>query len=126
MAVPVWQPALTKEEARQIERVQRCALYIILGESYISYDNSLNHLECQNLDERRIQLCGNFAKQSLKNARYNTLFSANNAPPPNINTRYEDTKVQTILNPVMTRTDRFMKSPLPYLTDLLNKLMTKK
>ena len=80
----------------------------------------------RNFDERRIQLCGNFAKKSLKNPRYNTWFSANDAPPPNINTRYEDTKVQTILNPVMTRTDRFMKSPLPYLTDLLNKLMTKK
>ena len=47
LAVPVWQPALTKEEARQIERVQRCALYIILGESHISYYNALNKLECQ-------------------------------------------------------------------------------
>ena len=46
LAVPVWQPALTKEEARQIERVQRCALYIILVESHISYYNALNKLEC--------------------------------------------------------------------------------
>ena len=126
LAVPVWQPALKKEEARQIEHVQRCALYIILGESYISYDNALNQLECQNLDERRIQLCGNVAKKSLTNPRYTTWFSTNNAPPPNINTRHEATKVQTILNPVMTRTDRFKKSPLPHLTDLLNKLITKK
>ena len=30
LAVPVWQPALTQKEFKQIERVQRCALYIIL------------------------------------------------------------------------------------------------
>ena len=27
LAVPVWQPALTKQEVKQIERVQRCALH---------------------------------------------------------------------------------------------------
>ena len=63
LAVPVWQPALTQQEARQIERVQRCALYIILGDQYFSYENALEILECQNLDERRIKLCENFAKK---------------------------------------------------------------
>ena len=29
LAVPVWQPAITQQEVKQIERVQRCALYII-------------------------------------------------------------------------------------------------
>ena len=32
MAVPVWPPALTKQESTQIEMVQRCAFYIIMGE----------------------------------------------------------------------------------------------
>ena len=36
LAVPVWQPALTQQEIKQIERVQRCALYIILGEDYLN------------------------------------------------------------------------------------------
>ena len=34
LAVPVWQPAITQQETKQIERVQRCALYIILGDDY--------------------------------------------------------------------------------------------
>ena len=125
LAVPVWQPALTQQEARQIERVQRCALYIILGDQYLSYENALETLECQNLDERRKKLCENFAKKSLKNPRYKTWFCANNAPPPSINTRQEATRTPTMFNPVETRTDRFKKSPIPYLTDLLNNLMTK-
>ena len=125
LAVPVWQPALTQQEVKQIERVQRCAMYIILGDNYVSYDNALDILECENLDDRRVKLCENFAKKSLKNSRYKSWFCANNSPPPTINTRHEATKVHTMFNPIMTRTDRFKKSPLPYLTDLLNNIKTK-
>ena len=32
MADPVWEPGLTKQEAKQIERVQKNALYVIFGE----------------------------------------------------------------------------------------------
>jgi hypothetical protein len=66
LAVPVWQPALTQLEKSQIERVQRCALYIILGDDYISYDQALELLECDNLEERRVKLCDNFAKRHIK------------------------------------------------------------
>ena len=31
-AVPVWEPGLTKGECEQIERVQKCAIYIIMVE----------------------------------------------------------------------------------------------
>ena len=31
VAVPVWQPGLTQQELKQIERVKKCALHIILG-----------------------------------------------------------------------------------------------
>ena len=46
-------------------------------------------------------------------------------PNPLIVYRQEATRTPSMLNPVVTRTDRFKKSPLPYLTDLLNNLMTK-
>ena len=55
--MPVWHPALTKYEARQIERVQRSAFYIILGEQYENYENALNILGSETLDERRVKLC---------------------------------------------------------------------
>ena len=49
LAVPVWQPALTQQEVKQIER---CALFIILGDDYSSYANALDTLECENLNDR--------------------------------------------------------------------------
>ena len=42
----------------------------------------------------------------------------NDEPLPNMNTRREATMVRNVLKP-----DRFMKSHLPYLTELLIKLM---
>ena len=56
MAAPVWQAGLTQQEVKQIERVQRIALHIIMGDEYISYDNALTSLECENLTDRRYRL----------------------------------------------------------------------
>ena len=87
LAVPVWQPALTQHETKQIERVQRCALYIILGEEYTHYDQALTILDCDNLNERRVKLCDKFAKKALKSPRYEHWFIYNNEPLPILNTR---------------------------------------
>ena len=38
MAVPVWHSGLTKKQSKDIERVQKTALYIIFGENYHDYD----------------------------------------------------------------------------------------
>ena len=122
LAVPVWQPALTQQEVKQIERVQRCALYIILGEEYDNYENAMDLLECANLNDRRSQLCEKFAKKSVKHPKFTNWFSVNTEVPPNITTRGNENKVRTKFNPVQTRTNRYQDSPLPYLTDLLNKI----
>ena len=66
LAVPVWQPALTQQGINQIERVQRCALYIILGEDYLNYESDLSTLECTNFDQRRVKLCEHFTKKIIK------------------------------------------------------------
>ena len=64
LAVPVWQPALTQQEANQIEWVQRCAFYIILGDGYVSYANALDTLEFEDLNTRRIRLCKEIGEES--------------------------------------------------------------
>ena len=38
LAVPVWHSGLTLKQSRDIERVQKIALYIILGDSFLNYD----------------------------------------------------------------------------------------
>ena len=125
LAVPVWQPALTQHETKQIERVQRCALYIILGEEYESYESALDTLESDNLNDRRTKLCQNFAKKSFKHPNYTNWFCESEEVLPNIKTRGDGTRKINKLKPVQTRTQRYSKSPLPYLTELLNKIMTK-
>ena len=40
-AAPVWTPGITQHQIHQIERVQKTALFVILGEEYVSYKSSL-------------------------------------------------------------------------------------
>ena len=126
MAVPVWQAGLTQQDIRQIERVQRTGLHIIMGDEYISYDNALTSLECEKLTDRRYRLCENFAKKAVKHDQFQTWFCTNSDPTPNFETRLDKNTIRNQYQPVKTRTDRFAKSPLPYLTDILNTLHAKK
>ena len=119
LAVPVWQPGLTQLEIKQIERVQKCALHIIVGEGYTDYNATLEALNCENLQVRRVRICEKFARKAVKNARYSNWFQSSSAAPPKINTRQY--KTQTKYMPVQTRTERFKHSPIPYLTEILNK-----
>ena len=74
LAVPVWQPALTAQEKSQIERVQKCALYIILGSNYVGYKHALNLIGCESLEDRRIKLCEKFARKASKHLKYQNWF----------------------------------------------------
>ena len=121
MAVPVWQAALTQQESIKIERVQRCAFYIILGEDFKSYGEALCSLKFDKLADRRIKLCEKFAKKSLKHEKYQNWFSLNEKQSMK-NTRKNSKEKANKFKPVRTRTERYRKSPLPYLTEILNKL----
>ena len=68
MAVPVWEPGLTKKEKKQLERVQKSAFSIILAPNYESYDIALNTLNMDTLSSRREVIFLNFAKKALRKA----------------------------------------------------------
>ena len=122
MAVPVWEPGLNKQEVKQIERVQKTAFYVILGERYTTYGRALEVLNCDTLQDRRVKLCTNFATKALKHPKYSSWFSWSEPEPTNkahTNTR-RPKEAPTMLKSVPCRTDRFRDSPLPYLTGLLN------
>ena len=121
LAVAVWTPGLTKGESHQIERVQKCALHVILGDDYLSYEQASIALGVEKLTDRRDKLCLNFAKRSEKHPKYSHWFNpAEVVAPPNIFTRNGNTVVQTKYTPVPYRTDRYRDSPIPFLTELLN------
>ena len=112
-AAVVWHAGLTLENKATIERVQKSALAIILGKGYICYDNALSTLKLEKLCVRRDKLCLKFARKSLASKKYCTWF----VPDEKIqNTRRKNKTVK----PALTRTTRFQKSALPYLTSILN------
>jgi hypothetical protein len=127
MAVAVWEPALTQAQSRQLERVQQCAFYIILGNTFTNYNLALNYLSSERLSERRSKLCLSFALKCEKNLRYQDWFMVSEvSEKPLPNTRSDKSQLETKYKPVTTRTDRYNDSPIPYLTGLLNNHYSKK
>ena len=121
LAVPAWQPGLTKQDSNQIERIQKTAFYIILGQAYESYDNALSIVEKDRLSLRRIKLCEKFAKKAQKNPKFENWFYPDDYIPHKIYTRANQNRKKRRFKPVPTRTERFENSPVPYMTKLLNK-----
>ena len=127
LAVVVWTPGLTKAERNQIERVQKCALHVILGQNYESYNQATRILGLEKLHERRLKLSLSFAKKCERNPKYSTWFRLSDSPTQtNIQTRGASSNQRTKYMSVTARTDRYQKSPLPFLTDLLNEYYAKK
>ena len=64
LAVPVWTAGLTMDDIRELERVQKTALAIILGRKYDGYQDALFELQIESLKDRRQDLCIKFAKKA--------------------------------------------------------------
>ena len=71
------------------------------------------------LSDRRRQLCLKFARECEKHPKFSKWFIANRK---RIGTRLKPTKYEE----VFTMTQRFEKSPLSYLTNMLNEHYLKK
>ena len=63
----VWHTSLTQENIDDIERIQKCALKIILKKKYIDYESSLQRLDMESLQERRDILLNKFTQNNFKN-----------------------------------------------------------
>ena len=113
-AVAAWNSGLTKAQINQLERVQKCALAIILQDDYVDYGHALSSVNLKSLQDRRHALCLKFAKKALKHPKFRKWFCPNN--PIRIDTRSD----KQTLKPVQSRTCRYEKSPIAYLTRLLN------
>ena len=110
----VWHSGLTEENTQDLERVQKSALKIILKDSYQSYENALNKLDIETLEERRKLLCLQFAKKCLKNNKMKQYLPKN-----------QKTHIMTTRNPEHFQvnhfnTGRLRDSPIIYMQKLLN------
>ena len=110
----VWHSSLTAKNRRALERVQKCAVRVILKGKYSNYEDGLKMLRIDNLDIRRKELCLRFAKNCLKNDKVKTMFEKN---PSKHRMKKRKTKKFKICR---AKTKRYQKSSIPYMVGLLN------
>ena len=110
LACPVWNGALTRNDTDRLERIQKNALRVILGDKYLTYDNALQLVDIPKLSDRRYLLCVKFAKKTARNMKYSAWFPKT-AKKTKSSKKYKEPFV---------RTTAYEKSPILYLTRLLN------
>ena len=115
-AAPVWHSSLTGEDRLSIERVQKSALSIIMGDQYKSYSSALKFLHLETLFRRRQKLCTKFANKCYKSEKFTKWFKRNDKTT-------KTRQPSKLLCDVYSRTKRFEQSPISYLTELLNRAM---
>ena len=113
LAVPAWQGALTLEDKIDLERIQKSVAHIILGENYQSYEMALFQLNLESLESRRNKLCLKFARKAEKHPKFQNWFKLADSIK---NTRQEKHKYLE----VKAKHSRLEKSPIAFLTRLLN------
>ena len=115
----VWHSSLTCEQSADIERVQKVATRTILQDFNVPYETALSELHLEKLDERRKQLCLNFAKQCTKSEKNMHMFPLN--PKPHYEHAHQVEKYKV----PMAFTERYKESAIPYMTRLLNENSSK-
>ena len=110
----VWHSSLTQENKEDLERVQKSAIRIIMGEEFQGYQKSLDKLDIETLDARRETLCLNFALKTSKNPKMKKMFPLKDKLH-DMQTRQPEKYVVQHAN-----TERLKKSSIIYMQNLLN------
>ena len=110
----VWHSSLTAKNRLALERVQKCAVRVILGQKFSSYKDGLKKLNIQTLNIRRKELCLRFAKNCLKNEKVRSMF------PKHLSNHEMKKRNTKKFKTVLARTKRYQKSAIPYMLKLLN------
>ena len=114
----VWHSSITKGEKNNLERTQKVALRVILGDAYTTYHKALQSTGLETLAARRSKVCLNFARKCTDNVKTAAMFPLN---VTNVDTRHHEKFHMT-----KARTGRLAKSAIPYMQRLLNANSKKK
>ena len=117
LGAPAWFGQLTVAEKTHLNRVLRCGLHIIYGDTYRSFTHSLSRAGMLSVTDQLQNMTTRFAHKSAKHPKFSKWFKVR--PEAQVNTR-SVRGVQTKYLPVATRTARYAASPLPILTSLIN------
>ena len=110
----VWNSSLTNDNERDIERVQKAAVKLILKKEYVDYRSALTMLNIDSLKERRKKLCLKFAKNCLKNENFKKLFPIKKSSHAMKKRKTERFLIENI------STEKYKKSAIPEMKRLLN------
>ena len=111
----VWHSGLTEKNKRDLERVQKSALKIILKDRYINYKNALNVMKMDSLEVRRESLCLKFAKACVRNEKLSDMF------PRNHKNHVMKKRDREVFYAKRAKTERLRKSAIINMQKLLNK-----
>ena len=111
----VWHSGLTDADSKDIERIQRAAMRVVMGNKYEGYDEALKLMKLDSLKQRREKMALKFAQKSLKQERFSRFFP--------LYTSKHGMKKRSPKKYIVnhTNTERYRKSAVPYLQRLLNK-----
>ena len=111
----VWHSSLSSKNKKDLERVQKAAVRVILQGKYKSYKKGLKTLNIQTLENRRESLCLKFAKNCLKNEKVKNFFPKSETKHCMKKRKQRKFKINQV------KTQRYKKSAIPYMQSLLNK-----
>ena len=111
----VWHSSITKRNRKDLERIQKSALKVILGEKYENYKDALEIIGIDSLESRREKLSLKFAKQCLGHEKLKGLFPRHER----IHNMDKRNLEKYIVN--NAKTERYRKSAIPSMQRLLNK-----
>ena len=113
--VPVWNSSITNGEVKDLERVQKSFFQIALGSEYSNYEDALTQTGMETLEKRRTKLCLGFGQKAAKHPKHSHWFvKIDSEKRPNTRS------VKQKFKEPICRLERYRKSPIPYLTRLLN------
>ena len=112
--VPIWNSGLTVQQTRDLERIQKVALKIILAENYGTYENACKIFNLEKMSDRRLAISTNYAVKLFKSERSNQFFTH---AKQKTNQRHGNDR---LVVEKMSRTKRCYNAPHNYLSRLVN------
>ena len=118
MACQVFHSGLTKNQSKDIEKIQKRALKLILGNQYSCYDEACTLMSAEPLSDRRDTLCVTFMKRTVKGGLHEDIFMPRTGSSM---TRSNN----NLIREYTCNTQRYFNSPLVYLSRLYNQTLNK-
>ena len=110
----VWHSGLTDDNVKDIERVQKAAVRVIMGSDFTDYQHALSELKITNLSERRRELSKKFALKIANNLKMQHMLPLRTEMRENKRRHTDKYRIQH------ANTHRLQASAIPYMQKQLN------